>query len=1008
MNRYTQRLLQVLFGIVLLLGTVADSFGIDDANTVVLNNHLVNLDCPLCTEIKPGFPAKYFLRSALEASFVGYSTTVVVEFPDSVVPRAATYPTYAQVVGNTVRIQLDRHGGIGIGLEFDVKPEAQLQAGVVQIIMKTHISVVSPTGTFENSVVDTLALKREPKPEPPSFTVTLAAFKPTGEAINAQLLVEQDYTLKLMLSNQTESKLDKFRFTGGKPLVIDKRSTGGVAITDAPQIDLNNLSLDPGESIEYVYSVTTTGEGIAAAHSKVTARDEHGDDVEDSHSLLFRIANAQQLTQALGEFVVLRAMDSYLFKHYRDFFAGMQKRAAKFRAALTKRLDAQERLEWFGSTAEIEISNTDRAIGLLRGLPPEFIASSRPKAGFKGHTSEELDQVYDETFKDEVGKGVQKWVEGYTQLAADAQTEAKNAYAAAVMNVGWLNSTATAEERLQVEAFWSTFYKGSEQDAKNVVTTLRKEIPRWDENAKYALEALKEAERNGGLNGFKKGLNYWGKIIDKENKFRASLLQMADDDPVGFQREWAKQDAKILNTGLPVIFDTLLGAGVTKVVSAGGQLVKGKGAAMIVAGEEAGFLDDLGREIPGPNTRIALSESGLPSGLPLQTAAELNKAESLLKNTKGATLVQSSDHGNVYSMPNLGGVPETTLDVKAGILGELEQAYQKAQGKAIKLVEVLKTSSPLRKPGGVAKLELTAAKTGKAGMIDAGMPPDALGEAVYWRSATEPKDLPGFDKLSKARQDAAVAEWNAANTRYAKYENPPVGSKEAKLKSLIGQRGRVALDDAPNQAGLQRFVVGEFEEVVITQGDATAKLIRVKHYEIEVVDTTRSNLVVNRKTVIDNLPVAAAQTADADAVAVGKVVGTNSATGAPIVAPLDRAEREFVMSRYMDKNIKARRAAVAGLGDDLAEHGVTLVMEDASAKAAGFLLPSYGAPFLPESIGRAYLARIAEFVAPTGTTPEQMLETMLNLVQHEGGFGQHAVVVTSDSRYLGAVPFSKW
>ena len=178
--------------------------------------------------------------------------------------------------------------------------------------------------------------------------------------------------------------------------------------------------------------------------------------------------------------------------------------------------------------------------------------------------------------------------------------------------------------------------------------------------------------------------------------------------------------------------------------------IKSKGAAIIAAGEEAGFFDELGREIAGPNTRIARSESGLPSGLPLQTATEMNKAESLLKNTEGATLVQSSDHGNVYSMPNLGGVPETTLDVKAGILGELEQAYQKAKGKAIKLVEVLKTSSPFRKPGGVAKLELTTAKTGKAAMIDAGMPPDALGEAVYWRSATEPKDLPGFDKLSKA------------------------------------------------------------------------------------------------------------------------------------------------------------------------------------------------------------------------------------------------------------------
>ena len=35
-------------------------------------------------------------------------------------------------------------------------------------------------------------------------------------------------------------------------------------------------------------------------------------------------------------------------------------------------------------------------------------------------------------------------------------------------------------------------------------------------------------------------------------------------------------------------------------------------------------------------------------------------------------------------------------------------------------------------------------------------------------------------------------------------------------------------------------------------------------------------------------------------------------------------------------------------------------------------------------------------------------EKMLKVVESEGGFGQHAVVVTRDSRYLGAVKVSRW
>jgi hypothetical protein len=92
-------------------------------------------------------------------------------------------------------------------------------------------------------------------------------------------------------------------------------------------------------------------------------------------------------------------------------------------------------------------------------------------------------------------------------------------------------------------------------------------------------------------------------------------------------------------------------------------------------------------------------------------------------------------------------------------------------------------------------------------------------------------------------------------------------------------------------------------------------------------------------------------------------------------------------------------------------------MDDASAAAAGKLLPAYGIPFMPENVGRTLMRRIAPFVAkiPPGTGPAQtariieaQYKQMLHAVRSEGGFGQHAIIVTSDSRHLAAVPFASW
>lgn len=915
---------------------------------------------------------------AADGTIVGYvfenggNFTGVVWPPEGGVTRLATL--------------LDPAAGVSVGAPVDINDRGQ-------ILTSAHI------GGRAQKILITL--------DAPEVEVTLEAIRTDGQPASS-IVADQDLWAKLTVANTGSAALQDLTFAGGTPFVIDARGTGRVARTGAVELP-PGLVLEPGESETGWYALTTVREGVAAAHTKVTARTADGEEVSDAHSLLFRIANRQRLTQAIAEWLVLQTVDRYVFQSFRDYLGTLERRARTLHAKLRRALDPKERRAWFGSRAgKLEISPWNRAMGLLRGEPPELVAARTPKVRFKGFTAERLNREYDDTLKAEVGDGVRKWVKGYADLGRGVDKAMRDGWSEGIMNAKYLMGAASMEERLQVEAFWGTFATGAETDAGNVYRTARAEAARWQENAGYLQQALDEMSHNAGLRGFANGLSFWQRVYKKEKALRASVVSLADSDPLRFQREMAKLDARYLNAGLPIVLDTLLGAGATKVVAAGRRVkVADEAASVFEAGSAGGWLDDAGRPVKGANRDILYSTSDdVASGVPMQTATELTEAEGLLAAAPGATLVQASDVGNVYRLPNLGGVPEATLDAKAGILRSIEADYAAAfPGRpAPKLVEVLKTSSPLRKPGSVAKLELTAGKTGKEAMIDAGMPAGALGEAVYWESRTHPSKLKGFHDLPSTRQDKAIKEWALANERMKKWKSPPPGSKEAKLKSLIGTRGRVPLDDVPNKAGLQRFVIGEFEEVVVREGDATARLIRVKHYEIEVVDTTRGNLVVNRKTVIDNLGKAAAQTADADAVAVGKVVGTGP-DGAPVVAPLDRAEREFVMSRYIDRNVKARRS---GAVPDLAEHGVTLVMEDASAKAAGFLLPSYGAPFLPEAIGRAYLGRIAPFVKPAELTNEAMLEKMLELVRAEGGFGQHAVAVTSDSRYLGAIPFESW
>lgn len=828
--------------------------------------------------------------------------------------------------------------------------------------------------------------------------VDLTPYDTDGERIEGLFAPGQEVLVEAELTNNTGQELTDFEFEGGDLMTVDPRSPGGLVLLDGGgELAPEGLVLPDKASRTVWYRLTATAAGLAATNSWVTARNEDDQEESAQQSLRVDIENGAIVDDVVGRWVLLQSMDRYLMKMYDDWMDALEKRALRLRDALAKYLTPAQRALWFGAEKGLKATQFETLQALLRNLPDKAVAAHLPNDDVGNHTVDELNAAYNDAFLDEVGDGVKKWAGNWANLGNKARVAARESYKEGLLASFYFLGNATPQERMEFEGRMIAFADNNTTSKNNIINTVKREIPKWKENGVYLGQAMTMSAKDVTLQSPDLQAQ-----LKQEKQWRANMLAQADKDPVKFQREWAKRDAEIFNLGMPLILDTLVGGAVQRI---GAIPIGGPGGSVVTAGEVAGVLKPNGSVVTKAGAAIVADD--VPSVLSGGSASRTT--EEFLSNVDGATLVRADDLGNVYELPNLGGVPEITLDAKAGILGELESEYATATGKNVKLVEVLKPSSPIRKPGGVAKLELTEQKTGKPAMIDAGAPDAVLGEANLWRNTAHPSKQPGWADLPKVRQDKALSEWAKANESWAAWQNPEPGSKTARLQQCIGQEARVPLDEVPNKAGLQRFVTAEYEVVDVVQGTAEAKLIRVKKYVVEVVDTN-SGKVVNGKTVVDQ-PTAVPQTADADAVAVAKQKLDASGNpvfdsqGRPVVEPLNRAEREFVMQRYIDKNIKARRS---GAMPDAAEHGVTLVMDDASAKAAGKLLPMYGAPFLPEGVGSNYLRRIAPYVKPKGVSTEEMYQRMLKLVQSEGGFGQHAVVVTSDSRYLGAINVSAW
>lgn len=238
--------------VLLLVAGAAHAADIEDSADI--GRRFGEQTCPTCigetwTFVFPGERFMYNVQSEFECfSCDGYTTTLSVTFPDSVVPRVEVYSTdFVTVVGNVVQVVLNDKAGVGMNLPFDVKSEGDLGPDDESITLDTTITVTRPAGApLVTTVQDVLALKR------------LAAFTATATAAPAEVRVSDPnaiITVTATFENVGEENLTHVAPSGDPtPSVAD--AVEKIAGPTPPSVD---LAPDQTGSVTYTYRPKKAG-----------------------------------------------------------------------------------------------------------------------------------------------------------------------------------------------------------------------------------------------------------------------------------------------------------------------------------------------------------------------------------------------------------------------------------------------------------------------------------------------------------------------------------------------------------------------------------------------------------------------------------------------------------------------------------------------------------------------------------------------------------------------------
>jgi hypothetical protein len=485
------------------------------------------------------------------------------------------------------------------------------------------------------------------------LAVDLDIFDSVGNPINGQLTIDDELLVELTITNQTGTNLRDFRFTGDQALVIDNRSPGGLEFVGAPtpEISATTLTLPKAESVKIRYRVAAQSPGLAAMHSKMSATGDNGIQYTDAHSLRFEIESTEVIAAELEQYIISMAIERALTESFRRLHQEFRERGEAIRTKLVSVLKSSSVNKFFSNSG---LSNFEHMVARQTASAAEMINARLPDKPIRGFTADELQAQYNKSFKTELGKGVSAWLDGWTSLGRKAKLAAQASFTEGMLGAEYFLGTASQSERQEFVARMCAIADARDQP-----------------NSAYQKLKTKYVDfvgRGGGLNAMVEGLAeeainqlsdsiFAGVTFNADDRLaRHKILKLAENDPVAFQREWAKQDAAIANKFMPILLDTLIGGTVVKGFAKGKAILKGSGSSISNAGRSAGVLDNAGSLIDDAASRIAVADDALPS---LSGTDAARTSEAFLSNLDGATVVQSGDLGHVYELPNLGGVPES-------------------------------------------------------------------------------------------------------------------------------------------------------------------------------------------------------------------------------------------------------------------------------------------------------------------------------------------------------------
>lgn len=715
--------------------------------------------------------------------------------------------------------------------------------------------------------------------------------------------------------------------------------------------------LDPGESWSADIRITAETAGLVGLRAKFSGKlDINGKEttVSDSHDAIVTIEDPDKDKKGPDPTdkaaLASQAINLFLEQTAAKFREIQKRRARQTYEKLRKEFSPEQEKMWFGSTEELKVTKTERALALAMGVPPEQVALATPKgqkgkdltavdefAIYKGFRAEFARKAAFDLFDGAIAKpaagiyaaGANEWrywsqlgdPEGKAQIATDMALYAQ---------------LQLSEARISKNALIHAFV-GTGAEANQSLGESRKAIGTAIENAG---EAFRQAV---------------AKHFVDEHEFNTKLADLAAvGDRSGVKKMLAQRDTDIETAVSVIVAEEIFGETVLRV---GAKVLKGGKAAVGTAVESIGAAEKGGAKAVAEATQIgAKGKAGLPTYF-----------KELPEDARVAI--------GMDRLRGIGGISGKDASIARRNVAEVNKQLRAKFGPDVNAELYVRPVNPFEVTGAMAKVEAVGVKSVSPADTLLGASPKALGQPAIFKP-TNPHDLPKWGTYTKAEQKELLERFDTRITEFNELHGTPApGSKMIEMKKAID--GKVDITFEGQYESQKRVYSLELE----TRDVGGTKILSYKH------------LSINGDVLVDGKPRPIG--VDLDDIMWGDGKGGRLT-----------ADQEDFADRLYDE--LGRKAAVEeGFSEPF--HGQTLRrMDESDMTVEAF--PSfafYGLRHLPEKEARLIAKEIAErFNKKYKNFPDLHIDEDDVLKKIKGEFAQKAIKVTENDVIFGDLGIS--